>query len=85
MDSYREISMKNSEKAWKYTGNVWEMIDNIQWTFVVERMMRDDHDRLMKIMDAPDKMAEAAEEYEMTTLAVAEEVVRLGQTALRMA
>jgi len=48
---------------WKYKGDLMPMIDNIRWTFVVNRMMRDDNDRLMDIMSDSDEMMKAAEEY----------------------
>ena len=48
---------------WKYKGDLMPMIDNIRWTFVVNRMMRDDNDRLMNIMSDSDEMMKAAEEY----------------------
>ena len=67
---------------WKYKGDVIPMIDNIQWAFVVENMMRKDKDRLMKIMNDSEKMKNAAEEYGMTRMAVAKEMVRLGRKAI---
>jgi hypothetical protein len=69
---------------WKYKGDLMPMIDNIRWTFVVNRMMRDDNDRLMDIMSDSDEMMKAAEEYGMTRLAVAKEMIRLGRKAIRM-
>lgn len=69
---------------WKYKGDVMPMIDNIRWAFVVNRMMREDNSRLMKIMSNSDEMMKAAEEYGMTRLAVAKEMVRLGRKAIRM-
>lgn len=68
---------------WKYKGDLMPMIDNIRWTFVVNRMMRDDNDRLMNIMSDSDEMMKAAEEYGMTRLAVAKEMIRLGRKAVR--
>ena len=68
---------------WKYKGDLMPMIDNIRWTFVVNRMMRDDNDRLMDIMSDSDEMMKAAEEYGMTRLAVAKEMIRLGRKAVR--
>ncbi len=69
---------------WKYKGDVIPIIDNIQWTFVVEKMMYKDKERLMSIMNNSDKMREAAEEYGMTRMAVAKEMVRLGRKAILM-
>ena len=69
---------------WKYKGDVLPMIDNIRWTFVVNRMMREDNRRLMNIMSDSDEMMKAAEEYGMTRLAVAKEMIRLGRKAMRM-
>ena len=69
---------------WKYKGDLMPMIDNIRWTFVVNRMMRDDNDRLMDIMSDSDEMMKAAEEYGMTRLAVAKEMVRLGRKTIRL-
>lgn len=60
------------------------MIDNIRWAFVVNRMMREDNRRLMNIMSDSDEMMKAAEEYGMTRLAVAKEMIRLGRKAIRM-
>ena len=62
---------------WKYKGDLMPMIDNIRWTFVVNRMQREDNRRLMKIISNSDEMMKAAEEYGMTRLAVAKEMVRL--------
>ena len=69
---------------WKYKGDLMPMIDNIRWTFVVNRMMRDDNDRLMDIMSDSDEMMKAAEEYGMTRLAVAKEMIRLGRKTIRV-
>jgi hypothetical protein len=69
---------------WKYKGDVLPMIDNIRWAFVVNRMMREDNRRLMNIMSDSDEMMKAAEEYGMTRLAVAKEMIRLGRKAIRM-
>jgi hypothetical protein len=69
---------------WKYKGDVMPMIDNIRWAFVVNRMMREDNRRLMNIMSDSDEMMKAAEEYGMTRLAVAKEMIRLGRKAIRM-
>lgn len=67
---------------WKYKGDVIPMIDNIQWTFVVEKMMHKDNERLMNIITDSDEMGKAAEEYGMTRMAVAKEMVRLGRKAI---
>ena len=69
---------------WKYKGDLIPMIDNIQWAFVVEKMMHKDNDRLMDIMNDSDAMRKAAEEYGMTRMAVAKEMVRLGRKAIIM-
>jgi hypothetical protein len=69
---------------WKYKGDVMPMIDNIRWAFVVNRMMREDNRRLMNIMSDSDEMMKAAEEYGMTRLAVAKEMIRLGRKAIHM-
>lgn len=69
---------------WKNKGDVMPMIDNIRWAFVVNRMMREDNRRLMNIMSDSDEMMKAAEEYGMTRLAVAKEMIRLGRKAIRM-
>ena len=69
---------------WKYKGDVMPMIDNIRWAFVVNRMMREDNRRLMNIMSDSDEMMKAAEEYGMTRLAGAKEMIRLGRKAIRM-
>ena len=69
---------------WKYKGDVMPMIDNIRWAFVVNRMMREDNRRLMNIMSDSDEMMKAAEEYGMTRLAVAKEMVRLGRKTVRV-
>ena len=69
---------------WKYKGDLMPMIDNIRWTFVVNRMQREDNRRLMKIISNSDEMMKAAEEYGMTRLAVAKEMVRLGRKAIRV-
>lgn len=69
---------------WKYKGDIMPMIDNIQWAFVVNRMQREDNRRLMKIISNSDEMKKAAEEYGMTRLAVAKEMVRLGRKAIRL-
>jgi hypothetical protein len=47
-------------------------------------MMREDNRRLMNIMSDSDEMMKAAEEYGMTRLAVAKEMIRLGRKAIRM-
>ena len=69
---------------WKYKGDLMPMIDNIRWAFVVNRMMREDEKRLMTIISNCDEMMKAAEEYGMTRLAVAKEMVRLGRKAIRV-
>ena len=69
---------------WKYKGDIMPMIDNIQWAFVVNRMQREDNRRLMRIISNSDEMKKAAEEYGMTRLAVAKEMVRLGRKAIRV-
>lgn len=69
---------------WRYKGDIMPMIDNIQWAFVVNRMQREDNRRLMKIISNSDEMKKAAEEYGMTRLAVAKEMVRLGRKAIRL-
>ena len=69
---------------WKYKGDIMPMIDNIQWAFVVNRMQREDNRRLMRIISNSDEMKKAAEEYGMTRLAVAKEMVRLGRKAIRL-
>ena len=69
---------------WKYKGDMMPMIENIRWAFVVNRMMREDNRRLMNIMSDSDEMMKAAEEYGMTRLAVAKEMIRLGRKAIRM-
>ena len=69
---------------WKYKGDLMPMIDNIRWTFVVNRMQREDNRRLMKIISNSDEMMKAAEEYGLTRLAVAKEMVRLGRKAIRV-
>ena len=70
--------------VWKYKGDVIPMIDNIQWAFVVEAMSKKDNHRLMNIISNSGKMREAAEEYGMTRLAVAKEMVRLGRKAIQI-
>jgi len=67
---------------WKFNGDVIPMIDNIQWSFVVEKMMHNDENRLMNIISNSDDMQKAAEEYGMTRMAVAKEMIRLGQEAI---
>ena len=70
------------ENEWQYSGNLWRMIDNIQWAFVVERMLKENDPRLNEVMDNAEKMRAAAKEFGMTRLAVAREMVRLGRVAL---
>ena len=69
---------------WKYKGDTMSMIHNIQWTFTVDAMMDKDHDRLMKIMNNNEKMKQAAEEYGITEMAVAKEMIRLGRKAVQI-
>ena len=69
---------------WKYKGDVMPMIDNIRWAFVVNKMQREDNDRLIDIMSDSDEMMKAAEEYGMTRMAVAKEMTRLGRKAIRI-
>ena len=69
---------------WKYKGDTMSMINNIQWTFTVDAMMDKDHDRLMKIMNNNEKMKQAAEEYGITEMAVAKEMIRLGRKAVQI-
>ena len=69
---------------WKYKGDFMPMIDNIRWVFAVNRMQREDNGRLMNIISDSEEMMNAAEEYGMTCLLVAKEMVRLGREAIRV-
>jgi hypothetical protein len=34
------------DTGWQYSGNLWKMIDNIQWAFVMEKMLKENDPRL---------------------------------------
>ena len=70
------------DTGWQYSGNLWKMIDNIQWAFVMEKMLKENDPRLDDAMVNSEKMREAAKEFGKTRLAVAREMVRLGSAAL---
>ena len=70
------------DTGWQYSGNLWKMIDNIQWAFVMEKMLKENEPRLDDAMVNSEKMREAAKEFGKTRLAVAREMVRLGSAAL---
>ena len=69
---------------WRWKGGLWDFIEIVQWAFVFQRLGQERPDCLSDIITSPRQVRATADEYGMTYRAIAREMVRCGNDAMKL-
>ena len=72
------------QKEWQWTGSLWSFIEIVQWALVFHKLGIEKPQKWNEIMASPELVLSKAEEYGMTQRAVAIEMIKCGNAAIKL-
>ncbi len=71
-------------KEWHWNGSLWCFIEIVQWALVFHKLGTEKPPKWNEIMASPELVLTKAEEYGMTKRAIAMEMIKCGNDAIKL-
>ena len=69
---------------WHWDGSVWSFIGIVQWALTIHKAAEDNLPNMMDIAGDRRKLSAKAREYGIDEFSIANEMIRIGQDALKV-